>query len=134
MPFAEAAPVVALSAPVIQTRTVRPFETVGYGNSWTAKVETRVATIPAGYADGLIRAMGPHARVYADGVACPLVGRVSMDLITVDVTHLDEVPDELEILGPHQGVEDLAEAAGTIGYEILTALGARYGRTYEGLL
>ena len=132
LPFAEAQPALRLAAPVIQTRSVRPFETVGYGNSWTAKVETTVATIAAGYADGLIRAMGPKARVFAGDTPCPVVGRVSMDLITVDVTHLDGVPDSLEILGPHQGVDDLAEAAGTIGYEILTSLGARYDRIYKG--
>ncbi|MBT8414931.1 MAG: alanine racemase [Boseongicola sp.] len=132
LPFAEATPVVRLSVPVVQTRTVRPFETVGYGNSWEADIERQIATIAAGYADGFIRAMGQHATVFANGVACPVVGRVSMDLITVDVTHLDEVPDAFEILGAHQGVDDLADAAGTIGYEILTSLGHRYGRHYTG--
>ncbi|MXQ07720.1 alanine racemase [Alphaproteobacteria bacterium GH1-50] len=132
LPFAEATPVVALSAPVIQTRTVRPFETVGYANSWEAKIESRIATISAGYADGLIRAMGPKAQVYAGNTPCPVVGRVSMDLITVDVTHLDEVPERLDILSPAQGVDALADAAGTIGYEILTSLGHRYARHYTG--
>ena len=131
LPFKEAAAVVHLDVPVIQTRTVQPFETVGYANSWTAKVETTVATISAGYADGLIRAMGENARVYADGVACPLIGRVSMDLITVDVTHLDLVPETLCLLGPNQTVDELATAAGTIGYEILTSLGHRYHRVYK---
>jgi alanine racemase len=55
-----------------------------------------------------------------------------MDLITVDISHLEDVPEQLEILGEHQGVDDIADAAGTIGYEILTSLGARYERTYEG--
>jgi alanine racemase len=132
LPFETAASVVRLDAPVIQTRIVRPFETVGYGNTWTAKVESCIATIAAGYADGLIRAMGPNARVWAESVPCPVVGRVSMDLITVDVSHLEDVPDRLTILGPEQSVDDLAEAAGTIGYEILTSLGARYGRRYVG--
>ncbi|NNL17298.1 MAG: alanine racemase [Boseongicola sp.] len=132
LPFADAEPVVRLSVPVVQTRAVRPFETVGYGNAWEADIERQIATIAAGYADGLIRAMGQGARVFAGDIACPVVGRVSMDLITVDVTHLDEVPDALEILGPHQGVDDLAEAAGTIGYEILTSLGHRYSRRYSG--
>lgn len=132
LPFADATPAVRLTAPVIQTRRVRPFETVGYGNSWTATVESRIATISAGYADGLIRAMGPKAQVFAGDTPCPLVGRVSMDLLTVDVTHLDEIPDTLEIIGPHQGIDDLAEAAGTIGYEILTALGSRYTRQFKG--
>ena len=132
LPFADAAPVVCLKTSVIQTRTVRPFETVGYGNSWEAKIESRIATISAGYADGLIRAMGPRAHVWAGDVPCPVVGRVSMDLITVDVTHLNNVPDTLDILSPEHGVDAVAEAAGTIGYEILTSLGHRYARTYVG--
>jgi alanine racemase len=61
---------------------------------------------------------------------CPLVGRVSMDLITVDITHLPEVPRYLDILGPHQGVDDLADMAKTLSYEILTQFGARYSRRY----
>ncbi|NNE89027.1 MAG: alanine racemase [Silicimonas sp.] len=132
LPFADALPVVQIEAPVIQTRTVRPFETVGYGNAWEAHVECEVATISAGYADGLIRAIGPKARVFAGDIPCPVIGRVSMDLITVDVTHLDAVPPTLHILGQHQTVDDLAEAAGTIGYEILTSLSSRYTRRYQG--
>ncbi len=130
LPFGEAAPVVQLDLPVIQTRIVRPFETVGYGNAWEAKVESCIATVSSGYADGLIRAMGPKATVWAGATPCPVVGRVSMDLITVDVTHLNKVPKALTILGPEQTVDDLADAAGTIGYEILTSLGPRYQRSY----
>ncbi|MEM7719764.1 MAG: alanine racemase [Pseudomonadota bacterium] len=130
LPFADATPVARLDLPVIQTRIVRPFETVGYGNTWEAKVESCIATVAAGYADGLIRAMGPHATLYANDVPCPVAGRVSMDLITVDVTHLADVPGHLTILGPQQGVDVLADAAGTIGYEVLTSMGARYERTY----
>lgn len=130
LPFAEATPVVALDLPVIQTRIVRPFETVGYGNTWEATVESCIATVSAGYADGLIRAMGKKARLWAGDTPCPVVGRVSMDLITVDVTHLESVPDQLSILGPKQTVDDLADMAGTIGYEILTSLGPRYRRTF----
>lgn len=131
-PFTEAQPVVGLDLPVIQTRIVRPFETVGYGNSWTANVESLIATVSSGYADGLIRAMGENATLYAGDQACPVVGRVSMDLITVDVTQLSDVPDALTMLGPQQGVDDVADAAGTIGYEILTSLGHRYRRSYSG--
>ena len=131
-PFGDAVPAARVDVPVIQTRQVRPFETVGYGNVWTASVETTVATVAAGYADGLIRAMGPNAVLYAGDVPCPVVGRVSMDLITVDVTALNDVPETLEMIGPQRLVDDVAEAAGTIGYEILTSLGARYGRTYKG--
>ncbi|MGR3515153.1 MAG: alanine racemase [Paracoccaceae bacterium] len=130
LPFADATPVVRLDLPVIQTRIVRPFETVGYGNTWQAKVESCIATVAAGYADGLIRAMGPKVEFYADNVPCPVAGRVSMDLITVDVTHLDSVPEYLTILGHYQSVDQVADAAGTIGYEVLTSLGARYERSY----
>ncbi len=131
-PFTDADTVVHLSAPVIQTRTVRPFETVGYGNTYTADVERRIATISAGYADGFIRAAGKTARVYAGDTPCEVVGRISMDLITVDITHLDEPPEALSILTDHQSVDDLADAAGTIGYEILTSLGQRCNRRYAG--
>lgn len=131
-PFAAAAPVLRLAIPVVQLREVEPGEIVGYSATWTAEKPTRIATLAAGYADGLIRAMGAKAVLFADAVPCPLAGRVSMDLLTVDVSHLDEIPQALDILGPYQGVDDLADAAGTIGYEILTSLGARYNRVYTG--
>jgi alanine racemase len=131
-PFTEARPVVRLSLPVIQVRQVAEGETVGYGNAWTAARPARVAALAAGYADGLHRSLAGRARVFAGDIACPLVGRISMDLTAADVTGLGEVPDTLEILGPHQGVDALADAAGTIGYEILTGLGPRYVRRYTG--
>ena len=132
IPFDSATPVVRLSVPVIQVRDVAPGETVGYGAAWTATRPTRLATLQAGYADGLIRAMGPRAVLHAGKTACPVAGRVSMDMLTVDVTDLKEVPEALDILGPEQTVDVLAEAAGTIGYEILTSLGSRYARVYTG--
>ena len=132
LPFRDAAPVVALNLPVIQTRAVAPEEAVGYGAAWRAARPSRIATLSAGYADGLIRAMGGRAKLWAGDVACPVVGRVSMDLLTVDVTALDSVPPALSLLGPRQGVDALAEAAGTIGYEILTSLGSRYDRAMVG--
>ncbi|PIE14760.1 MAG: alanine racemase [Rhodobacterales bacterium] len=130
LPFEQARPVVSLSLPVIQSRDLEPGETVGYGNSWVAHSTSCIATVAGGYADGLLRALSNGAALWADDVTCPLVGRVSMDLITVDISHLHRVPDHLDILGPEQSVDDLAKAAGTIGYEILTALGPRYSRRY----
>lgn len=127
-PFDEAQPVVQLSLPVIQTREVLKGEAVGYGNAWIAEADSRIATVSGGYADGLIRAMGHRGQLFAGSTPCPIAGRVSMDLITVDITHLGETPESLDILCRHQGIDDLAEAAGTIGYEILTSLGARYTR------
>ncbi|TPE50746.1 alanine racemase [Amaricoccus solimangrovi] len=133
LPFAAALPVVRLALPVIQTRAVAPGEPVGYGAAWTAERPSVVATVSGGYADGLLRAIASGGvALYAGETACPLIGRVSMDLLTVDVTDLAEVPAELEILNAHQGVDDLARAAGTIGYEILTSLGDRYERVYKG--
>lgn len=131
-PFEEARPVVSLSCPVIQIRDVAEGETVGYGNTWTAEEPARIATVSAGYADGILRAMSNKAVLFDGATPCPLVGRVSMDLITVDVTHLDRAPRSLDLLCEHQTVDDLADVADTIGYEILTSLSARYARQYSG--
>lgn len=127
-PFARALPVVRLSLPVIQIRTVPVGQSVGYAASYSAKSPRQIATISAGYADGLIRAMSARATLFHNDTPCPLIGRVSMDLLTVDVTDCATPPEALDILGPHQTVDDLAAAAGTIGYEILTSLGPRYRR------
>lgn len=130
LPFVDARPVASLEIPVIQVRDVNPGESVGYGNSWVARVPGKIATISAGYADGIIRAMGPKAHVWAGETRCKIVGRISMDLIGVDVSAVKEMPDKVELLGRHQSVDSLADAAGTIGYEILTSLGSRYARNY----
>ncbi|MDF1803938.1 alanine racemase [Thalassovita sp.] len=130
LPFAHAQAVAHLSLPVIQVRDLEPGETVGYGNTWTAEQPSKIATVAAGYADGIHRAMGPKTALYHDGIACPIRGRISMDLIGVDVTHLPEPPKGLDLLNSDQTVDMLAENAGTIGYEILTSMGARYRRRY----
>ncbi len=131
-PFIEARPVVTLSLPVVQIRDVRPGESVGYGYSWTATRPSRVATVAAGYADGLTRALmrDGKLRLWAGDRSCPVIGRISMDLITVDVTDLPDPPAALEILNARQGVDAVAACGGTIGYEVLTSLGRRYPRTY----
>lgn len=131
-PFEEAKPVAHIACPVIQIRDLAEGETVGYGNSWTAEKPTRIATVSAGYADGILRAISNKAVLFDGSTPCPLVGRVSMDLITVDVTHLDHAPRHLDLLCAHQTVDDIADIADTIGYEILTSLGARYARQYTG--
>ena len=132
MPFEKAKSVVGLSLPVIQTRALVPEETVGYGATWIAHRPSLIATLSTGYADGLIRAMSGRAVVYANEKPCPIAGRVSMDLITVDVTHLTDIPEHMEILCEQQSIDQLADEAGTIGYEILTSLGNRYDRRYTG--
>lgn len=131
-PFTQAHPVTRLSIPVIQTRELDTDEAVGYGCTWTAQTPTRIATLAGGYADGILRALSNRIALYHGDTPCPLRGRVSMDLLTVDVSHLDDTPQSLDLLGPHQGVDVLADAAGTIGYEILTSLGSRYARRYSG--
>jgi len=133
LPFDNAVPVVSLSLPVVQVRDVEPGESVGYAASWVAARPSRVATVAAGYADGLLRSLSDKAVLWAGETPCPAIGRVSMDLITCDVTDLPEDPLSLDILGPKQGVDDLADKAGTIGYEILTSLGNRYRRRYTGM-
>jgi alanine racemase len=130
-PHDAALPVVTLTLPVIQTREVDVGEAVGYGCTWVADRPSTIATVAGGYADGLPRTLSGKAQLWDGDTPCPLVGRVSMDLITVDITDLPEVPRELEILGPNQTIDALADVAGTIGYELLTALGSRYTRRYQ---
>jgi len=128
-------PVVGLDVAVIQTRTAPAGTRVGYGGKHVTSAETRLATIAAGYADGLPRSLSDRGAVFYDGVRLPIVGRVSMDSITVDITALPEgtlsLGSLVEVLGPNQTLEDVAEAAGTISYEILTSLGRRYERRYR---
>ncbi len=130
-PHESALPVVTLSLPVIQTREVDTGEAVGYGCTWVAERPSVIATVAAGYADGLPRTLSNRAQLWDGDTACPLIGRVSMDMITVDITDLPETPRELDIIGPNQPVDVLADMAGTIGYELLTALGPRYVRRYQ---
>ncbi|MFK7868270.1 MAG: alanine racemase [Roseobacter sp.] len=130
LPYVEARPVARIDLPVIQVRDVSIGETVGYGNTWVADRPSRIATISGGYADGILRAAGPDAQLYAGSQAVPVVGRISMDLIGVDVTALPQDPEALELIGQHQSIDTIADFAGTIGYEVLTSLGARYDRVY----
>ncbi|MCZ4351290.1 alanine racemase [Roseovarius aestuarii] len=132
LPFTNARSVVSLDIPVIQCRDVPVGGAVGYSRAWIAERPSRIATISAGYADGILRAIGGKAHGWAEDVPCPIVGRVSMDMIGVDVTDLGHDPKTIELLGPQQSVDALSDAADTIGYEILTSLGARYTRRYLG--
>lgn len=129
------APVVRLDVRVIQTRTVPAGARVGYGGIFTAPDEMRLATLAVGYADGLPRCLGGRGAVWFGDVRLPMVGRVSMDSIIVDASALpaDALAEGacVEVIGPHQTLEDVAAAAGTISYEILTQLGRRYHRRYR---
>ncbi len=124
--------VLRLSVPILQVRDVPAGTSVGYGASWTAARPSRIATIAAGYADGYLRVLSGRGVATLHGRDVPLAGRVSMDLITLDVTDAPEARpgDRVELIGPRQTPDALAALAGTIGYEILTSLGARYRRRY----
>jgi len=128
-------PVVRLTARVLQVRTVPAGDGVGYGLTYRADGPRRIATISVGYADGVPRALGDVGAVYLDDDRLPIVGRVSMDTLTVDATDLPAGAVQpgamVELIGPHQRLEDLAAQAGAIPHEILTGLGRRLPRTYQ---
>lgn len=125
--------VATLSAPVLQLREVAPRQTVGYGATWTAGAPTRVATIAAGYADGWMRTLSNRGSAHFRGKLLPFIGRVSMDLVTLDASTCPELApgDRVELLGPNRPVDAVAAEAGTIGYEVLTSLGRRFARIYR---
>lgn len=127
--------VVRLEVGVVQTRTVPAGAEIGYGASFVAPQEMRLATIAAGYADGLPRHLSNSGAAWFGGVRLPIVGRVSMDSIILDVSALPadtlKLGSMVELIGPHQTLEQIAADAGTISYEILTSLGRRYNRQYR---
>jgi len=134
-------PVIELQARIAQVRTVPRGETVGYDAGWTAKRTTRIAVVAVGYADGYLRAASasdesPGADAIIGGKRCPLAGRVSMDLLAIDITDLPDNAarrgDLAILIGDEVTVDAVAGAAGTIGYEVLTSLGRRYHRLYRG--
>ena len=128
--------VVRLDARVIQTRTIAAGDAVGYGHVFRATAPTRLATLAVGYADGWLRSAGRAGQAFVGDQAVPIAGRVSMDSLILDISALPEAMlqrgDLVELIGPHQSIDQVAEAAGTIGYEILTSLGGRYARRYIG--
>ncbi len=133
-------PVVTLEARVLQIRNIRQGETVGYSATWTAPRPTKIAIIAAGYADGVARKLSSHlpngpAQVAVSGQRCPIVGRVSMDMMTIDVTDVPErklaKTTHAELFGKRIPIDEAAGWAGTISYELLTHLGKRYARRYS---
>jgi alanine racemase len=128
--------VVELKGRIVQVRDVDTPETVGYGATHQVLGKTRIATVAVGYADGWLRSLSNRGMGVLAGVRVPLVGRVSMDLITFDVSNVPEVAAHpgafITLLGNGISVDEAAEKAGTIGYEILTGLGPRYFRRYVG--
>ncbi len=128
------APVARLAARILQVRDVDAGDSVGYGASYRCAAPTRLAIVAAGYADGLFRALGNRGCGHFGEQPVPLVGRVSMDLTIFDVgiASTARPGDSITLMGPGNDADAIARAAGTIGYEILTALGARYHRHYLG--
>ncbi|MGN6447685.1 MAG: alanine racemase [Brucella intermedia] len=133
-PENEVVPVLTLSARVIQVRDIDKGAAVGYGGTYVAEGPMRVATIAVGYADGWFRSLSNKGSAFFGDTRLPIIGRVSMDSITLDVSALPEGTLKLgslvELIGPHQRLEDVARDCDTIPYEILTALGNRYARVY----
>jgi alanine racemase len=122
------APVVKVEAQVLQVRTVAKGETIGYGATFTARSETRAAILNLGYADGYLRSFAGKGHALIGGAPCPLLGRVSMDLIAVDVTAVGTKEGDWLEIG-----YDLVEASALTGlsqYELLTGLGRRYQRRW----
>jgi alanine racemase len=131
--------IIKLSARIAQIKDVA-HGTVGYGASQSISSPARLATVTAGYADGYFRHASscdesPGSHVIADGKKAPVIGRVSMDLLTIDISGIDNLKrgDFVELLGEEYGIDDLAKQTGTIGYEVLTSLGKRYHRIYRNL-
>lgn len=134
--------VAILEGTVMQLRSIAPGETVGYSATWEARRESVIAILGAGYKDGVPRSLssrepGGPAQVFINGRRCPIIGRVSMDMMAIDVTGLPEGSvtrgTRAEILGRNILIDEAASWAGTISYELLTRLGSRYARLYTGL-
>jgi len=127
-------PAVRLDGRVLQVRDVPAGETVGYNGTWTAARPSRIATVAVGYADGYLRNLSNRCPARCDGHPVPMAGRVSMDLTTFDVTDFPAIRTGamLTLIGDGQTPDDLAAAAGTNGYEVLTSIGSRYARRYLG--
>ena len=127
-------PAITLSARVIQIRRIEAGTGVGYGLDYVAPTPRRIATLSVGYADGWPRALSGKGAVWSRGHRLPLVGRVSMDSCVADITDIPEdmirPGDTVELIGPHQSVDDLADLLATTPHEILTGLGRRFTRTY----
>ena len=128
---------VTLHARILQVRRIDALQTVGYGAAWRSARPSRVATIALGYADGYFRTLINRTHVHLAGRKVPVIGRISMDLVTIDVTDVPEDESQpgalVEVLGPHLTADDLAEHARTNAYEVMTALGRRYARVYADL-
>lgn len=126
-------PVAAFRADILQIREVPEGETVGYARGFSAPSPLTLAIAGVGYADGVLRSCYPNSKAWVNGELRPIIGRVSMDLLAINVTDLAVAPgDQIELYGPHHPIDDAALDAGTIAYELLTSVSARVPRTYVG--
>lgn len=130
-------PVVRLTARILQVREIPAGTPVGYGATWIAERDSKIATLGLGYADGFLRQGSNAGHIAFGNLQAPIAGRISMDLTGVDVTDIPfdacRTGDHVEVIGPHRLIDHVAAEHGTIGYEILTSLGNRYKRVYEGV-
>jgi alanine racemase len=128
---------VRLLAPIIHIQHLKPGSAIGYNMTFVTDNNSVIATLPLGYADGYLRSLSNKGVVYIDGIESKVVGRISMDLITIDVTHVPAnkifIGKEVEIIGENCTPDKLAGISNTIGYEILTNLGQRYERIYKNV-
>ncbi len=128
------APVATLDAPIIQVRSLRPGETVGYGATFTVDHPLRMAVIALGYADGALRSFSPGGYGWLSGRRCGFLGRISMDLIAMDVTEVEDAAPgrRVELFGPNLDIDTVARSAGTVSYELLSRIAARVPRVHIG--
>ena len=127
------ATVVSLYAPILQVRTVKAGETIGYSATYLAQNDMKIATIGLGYADGFLRSAGSKGIAYAGGKICPILGKISMDMIAIDISDCEvalKCGDFVEFLGENVKIDEQAKHMDTISYEILTRLGNRFKRNY----
>lgn len=124
--------VMSLESSIMSLRTIPKGDAVGYGSTWRAARESKIATVALGYADGYPRHAPTSTPAWCNGRRIPLVGRVSMDMLTFDVTDLEEVAvgDSVQLWGKDLAINDVAEHIGTIGYELMTRISQRVPRRY----
>lgn len=125
--------VITVEARLLQTRLIRAGMSVGYGASWSAKTDTPVATIGLGYGDGYLRSFSNRGVAHWQGKALPVIGRVSMDMITLDMSAAPQLVagDWVELIGPHMNLTQASAKSNLSEYELLTSLGPRYQRIYQ---
>lgn len=133
-PTTELRPVMSLRSEVMAVRHIPQGDSVGYGGRWIAPRPSRIATVPVGYGDGYPRHAANGAPVWIEGQECPLIGRVSMDMVTVDITDHPNatIGSAVELWGQHIGIDRLAQAADTIGYTLMTQISSRPARQWTG--